>query len=360
MVPASRREFLKVSGLSLMSLVCSPYLPLLGPYPYGEFITPEMKARITIRAIYRYQEPDFKSPRLGMLKRDTIATILEEVTAPEGPSYNPRWYRLAEGYIHSAYTQRVDRAHPNPIPEQVRPGGQLGEITVPFVQALRKMRSSAWQPLYRLYYQSVHWITDILEGPDGDPWVGLTDERLHVRYAIPAINIRPIQDDELSPVSPYVPDAEKRIEVSIPDQLFTAYEGERIVRQAKISSGIHTKNLPPDDLPTDTPTGYFHIQVKVPSKHMGDGRLTDNPEAYELPGVPWVSFFHKEGIGFHGTYWHDNFGRKMSHGCVNMRNEDARWLYRWSQPIASASDWNTKGWGTQVRILGDEIGNLSK
>jgi len=351
MTQTSRREFLNLSSLSLASLVCSPYMPLFEPDRPETLNLLEMKARITAHSIYFYQEPDFKSPRLGILKRDTLVSIREEITAPKGPGYNPRWYRLNDGYIHSAYTQRVDLARVSPILERVRPGGQLGEVTVPFIQTLRKMRSGAWRPLYRLYYQSIHWITNVLEGPDGNPWVELTDERLHVQYAIPAENIRLIQDDEVTPISTSNPDAEKRIVVSIPEQLFTAYEDKLIIHQAKISSGIHTNNLPPDVLPTDTPTGYFHIQVKAPSRHMGDGKLTDNPEAYELPGVPWVSFFHKEGIGFHGTYWHDNFGRKMSHGCINMRNEDALWLYRWSQPIAVSQDRNKKGWGTLVMVI---------
>jgi hypothetical protein len=84
---------------------------------------------------------------------------------------------------------------------------------------------------------------------------------------------------------------------------------------------------------------------------MGDGTLSPDLDAYELIGVPWVSFFHKDGVAFHGTYWHDNFGRMMSHGCVNMRNQDAKWLYRWSAPFAEASDWNRKGIGTVVRIV---------
>lgn len=314
-------------------------------------VIPEMTARVTIQAIYLYQEPDFKSSRLGVLKRDTLALIQEEIISPKGPGYNPRWYRLAEGYIHSAYTQRVDEAHLNPILKSIPTGGQLGELTVPCVQSQRKLRSGAWQPLYRLYFSSVHWITHLEAGPDGRQWYGLTDDRLHVQYYVPAGVVRPIRDEELTPISANVPDEEKKIEVSIPEQTLTAYEGKEIVRTAKISTGVHTANLPPDVLPTDTPSGYFHVQVKVPSRHMGDGELTSDVDAYELLGVPWVSFFHSEGIGFHGTYWHDNFGRKMSHGCVNMKNEDAKWLYRWSQPVAGAQDWNTKGWGTAVRII---------
>jgi lipoprotein-anchoring transpeptidase ErfK/SrfK len=85
---------------------------------------------------------------------------------------------------------------------------------------------------------------------------------------------------------------------------------------------------------------------------MGDGRMTSEIDAYELPGVPWVSFFeHMTGVAFHGTYWHDNFGSRMSHGCVNMRVEDAKWLYRWSTPIAEPGDWIRKGYGTRVEVI---------
>ena len=115
-----------------------------------------------------------------------------------------------------------------------------------------------------------------------------------------------------------------------------------------------TEALPPTDtvmpIDTETPEGLFRIQVKQPSRHMGDGRLTADINAYELPGVPWVSYFFKTGVAFHGTYWHDNFGRKMSHGCVNMRTAEAKWLYRWTMPSAGAKDWNVKGLGTQVLV----------
>jgi lipoprotein-anchoring transpeptidase ErfK/SrfK len=105
-------------------------------------------------------------------------------------------------------------------------------------------------------------------------------------------------------------------------------------------------------LPTETPRGIFNIDPKVPAKHMGNGQLTAEIGAYELPGVPWTCFFeHMTGIAFHGTYWHDNFGGRMSHGCVNMRIEDAKWLYRWSTPVAKPSDWTRKGYGTRVEVI---------
>jgi hypothetical protein len=74
-----------------------------------------------------------------------------------------------------------------------------------------------------------------------------------------------------------------------------------------------------------------------------------------LVGVPWTSFFTGQGHAFHGTYWHNNFGVPMSHGCVNMRNEDALRLFRWSQPTAAFKDINkttldVKGLGTFIDI----------
>ena len=74
----------------------------------------------------------------------------------------------------------------------------------------------------------------------------------------------------------------------------------------------------------DTPTvmGEYRIQTKLESARMtGPG--------YDLPDVPWIMYFY-QGYSFHGTYWHNNFGTPMSHGCINMKTEDAKWLYDWA------------------------------
>jgi hypothetical protein len=351
--PISRRDFLKLSCLSLGTLAFRPLAPLGLPWPPDDAATEnalKIMVRITLRSIYIYREPDFRSPRIGTIGRDNVLHIPEEIVSPHGPSHNPRWYRLVNGYIHSGYTQRVENAHFNEALRWVPRNGRLGEISVPFTQSYRKTLTSGWVKLYRLYFGSMHWITDIVEGPDGETWYILTDELLHVNYGVPAAHVRPLHPTELAPISPDVPEEEKRIEVSKSDQYMVAYEGDQPVFETKISTGIPSKELPPNGIPTETPQGRFRVGVKVPSKHMGDGTLSPDLDAYELIGVPWVSFFHKDGIAFHGTYWHDNFGRMMSHGCINMRNQDAKWLYRWSAPFAEASDWNRKGIGTVIRI----------
>jgi lipoprotein-anchoring transpeptidase ErfK/SrfK len=83
---------------------------------------------------------------------------------------------------------------------------------------------------------------------------------------------------------------------------------------------------------------------------MGDGHITANLEAYELPGVPWVSYFTSTGVAFHGTYWHSDYGRPQSHGCINMRPEEAKWLFRWSTPVIEADVILATGHGTSVYV----------
>ena len=91
---------------------------------------------------------------------------------------------------------------------------------------------------------------------------------------------------------------------------------------------------------------------KVPSHHMGEGQLTSDPEAYEFPGTPWCCYFIPEtGVAFHGAYWHDNFGMMMSHGCVNMPCDKAKWLFRWAKPtIYGEMKRENIGFGTSVIV----------
>jgi lipoprotein-anchoring transpeptidase ErfK/SrfK len=62
---------------------------------------------------------------------------------------------------------------------------------------------------------------------------------------------------------------------------------------------------------------------------------TGAPSAYALQSVPWVQYFD-ESISLHGTYWHDTFGYRHSHGCVNLSISDARWVYEFFNPTIAA------------------------
>jgi lipoprotein-anchoring transpeptidase ErfK/SrfK len=121
--------------------------------------------------------------------------------------------------------------------------------------------------------------------------------------------------DNLTPVE--MPTDEARwIRVDLSEQLVVAYEADRPVRAFVISSGLPR---------TPTVTGTFRIRTKVRQQVMSG-------ENYYLPGVQWVQYFYAD-YSFHGTYWHNNFGNPMSHGCLNMTNADAKWLFDWAGPI---------------------------
>lgn len=349
----TRREILKLAaGLAAGSLASIAAAPLAGFFPpESNAALPIGKGRVGADYIYRYSYPSFSSQRLGVLHRDELLDIYLDLRSPHGPLVNPVWYLLEEGFVHSGYIQRVDQAHEhNPLVENIPESGLLGEITVPLTIAQRWTRSDGWRPLYRLRYSSTFWVTGIDEGPDGAPWYRLTDDLLNIRYHVPYAQLRMVHPKEMSPLSPDVDPDEKRIQISIEEQTLTAYEGPRIVLATTISSGLPTPEDYEGKIPTDTPLGRFRVQTKMPSRHMGDGKITADPDAYELPGVPWVCLFTKDGIGLHGTYWHDNFGRRMSHGCVNLRNRDALWLYRWTNPVAGPQDWYRRELGTLIEI----------
>jgi hypothetical protein len=342
----TRRDFLRLAGLGLASLAFRPI------FRYGEELDGSHLLRVAIQSVSIRKEPNDQSPILFQRFRDEILTAYEEVTPKTGPAYNPLWYRVWGGYVHSGYLEPVE-ARLNPIIETFPPKGQIAELTVPFSQAMRYDKRVGWYPVYRLYYQSVHWVTGVDTGPDGQPWYRLLDELLKIDYFVPAEHLRPIYPQELTPIRPEVPLDKKRIDVSLAQQRLIAYENEKVVLDTKVSTGIPDERVQSADyIPTGTPRGVFRVRAKIPSKHMGDGNLTADPDAYELPGVPWVSFFLPGiGVGFHGTYWHQNYGLPMSHGCVNMRTDEAKWLFRWASPPADGTNNVQTGYGTLVNVF---------
>ena len=71
---------------------------------------------------------------------------------------------------------------------------------------------------------------------------------------------------------------------------------------------------------------------------------------YNLPNVQWVQYFYKD-YGFHGTYWHNDYGRPRSHGCINMTPQAAKWLFRWTMPVVPIEKEYVYGFtGTRVDI----------
>ncbi len=345
----SRKGFLKLGALALSSLAFNPF----PPSPDDSFRPSGVIGRVTKDTVSVFEEPTWpQGVTVGYLRRDTLVNLYYSVTPESGPPYNPVWHRIWNGYVHSAYIQKVKFRFNTPV-SSLPTTGRLCEVTVPFTQIYQHTDEMGWQPKSRLYYQSTHWGVGVDEGPDGKPWYRLYDELREDQYHVPAEHMRLIPDDELTPISPDVKPSRKRIEVSIQGQSLIAYEGDNVVLSTRISSGLNQRP-DPNGIPWDTPRGEFNIQSKMPSKHMGDGDLAS--DGSDLPGVPWTQFFlTPPGNAFHGTYWHDNFGLQMSHGCVNMDTEEAKWLFRWTtpvykMPITSHGDWEQRGMGTRVII----------
>ena len=144
-------------------------------------------------------------------------------------------------------------------------------------------------------------------------------------YAGQRLNLKPGSPitDEPAPAPPSpaanAPTTGRWIDVSLSTQTITAYEGTRAVRSALVSTGVAK---------TPTPVGRFAIYVRYKSQTMSGGSKASN-DYYYLPNVPNVMYFY-EAYALHGTYWHRNFGRPMSRGCVNLSLADAEWFFNWA------------------------------
>ncbi len=322
----NRRDFLKNMGAGLAAV------SMPGFSTGGKLSTPFRIGRVASESISVYQEASDKSPIRFQRFRDDILNIYGSVESEDGPGYNPIWHRVWGGYVHSAFVQNV-RNQLNPVQREFPSSGQLMEVSVPFTQSFRLRAGGKWESFYKLYYNSTHWAFEVVEGMDGTPWYRINNSLLTLSYYVPATHLRPVREDELTPIHPEVSAKSKRIEISIDFQRLRAFENDQLVKEFLVSTGKPNILTDPDIIPTDTPRGDHIIRSKNPSVHMGDGTLRSDAEAYELPGVPWVSYFEMRGYAIHGTYWHNNFGVTMSHGCVNMRSEEAKWIYRWSNPV---------------------------
>jgi hypothetical protein len=125
----------------------------------------------------------------------------------------------------------------------------------------------------------------------------------------------------------FAKDNQKWIDLSIVSQTIVAYEGDRPVYLTMVSSGADGLNDPKTT--KSTVRGTFRIREKHVTTTM-DANEVDNK--FELRDVPWVQYF-ESGYALHAAYWHDDFGKPRSHGCVNMSPIDAHWLYMWTTPL---------------------------
>lgn len=127
------------------------------------------------------------------------------------------------------------------------------------------------------------------------------------------------------------------IVVDISDQTLTAYQGDQVILQTLVSTGIE---------PNHTEIGAFHVRMKFPVQDMtgftsstGEVLSVGTTEGegipYDVKDVPNVMYINYDAEALHGAYWHNNFGNRMSHGCVNLPLDVATFLYEWA-PLGTA------------------------
>ena len=296
-------------------------------------------------------KPDANSSKVRDAHRDEVFAWQREVSASNINYNNPnqRWVETPEGYIWSAYLQPC-RNVPN-TPFTALPAGKNGfwaEVTVPYVDLILDnpspvspwMRDHATYNLQaRLYYSQVMWIDQVRTSDSGT-----IQYHVNERYGNPGdlfwaegAAFRPLTADDISPINPDVDPATKKVIVNLNYQTLSCMEGDHEVYFCRVSTGIEDGS---------TPVGEHPIARKLVSVRMTAG-VTG--ASYDLPGMSWTSIFdYATGVAIHAATSHNDFGAVRSHGCVNCRPEDAKWVFRWSQPTVSLEpgdltwqDWRT-------------------
>jgi hypothetical protein len=336
-VKASRRDFLKVSGLALAGLMLPPTLPDEAPRQVQSLGR-------AVKTIGIYDGPSPRATSVRLMPGDTVFDIYANVLSDDD-NYNRTWYETSGGYVYSGQVQPV-RWELQPPLDTLPSGGFLGEVTVPLT-ALRTNPHPKAPALYNLYYGTTYWVTHLQLDAQQAAWYEIYDEITKRSAWVQAEHLRQVLPEELTPLSPDVSD--KRIEIQLAQQTFQCFEGSQKVLDTLCSTGIYLRTEQGRRI-YGTPAGHWAVMRKRPSRHMVGGDLAA-ADLYDLPGVPWVSYFHWWGASIHGTYWHNDYGKPHSHGCINLPIDVAKWVFRWSLPVAGLDRKETVGKGTPVIVI---------
>jgi lipoprotein-anchoring transpeptidase ErfK/SrfK len=335
----SRREFLKLATTGSLAFALSDL-----KLDRALALSPVKQGLMTISGVPLYDAPSFNAKQTFNFGKDQVVDVTAvNENGDEGNPFNTVWYQLNnEGYTYSGWVLPVETRYQKPTFE-VPKAGRVGEITVPFTDTKRSPYVYADRG-YRVYYGSTHWVKRVIvTREEKSIWYEIYDSEIKKELYVSAHDMRLVPNDELTLLSPDVPGDDKLIAVDLKTQMVTAFEGQKLVFSQRCSSGSKG---------TETPKGDFRTYHKGPSVHMtNDGDAVEN--IYDLPGVPWCSFFTGIGNAFHGAYWHNDYGRPRSHGCVNLPSEAAKFLYRWTLPnVPPETDYLYKlGEGTRVQVI---------
>lgn len=332
----SRRDFLKLVGLGTLGAAVSS---LVKPEPAHALLEGEEVGRITADILAVRREPTTESRTARYIYKDDLMKI-PPIVEVVNKGIKEKWYQLAEDeYCYAGFMQPV-KCFRNVDYQEIPANGCVAEVTMPWADVYASPRGHKYD--FRYYYQSTQWVTQRVFDGYGVPWYEVSDDWDRRKYYVRAYTLRIVSREELTPLGTDVSSSEKSILIDLDTQTMVAFERKKEVYQGLICTGM---------LPGYTPNGEFEIFSKRPSRRMVSDEGYQWP--YDLPCVPWVSYFTQRGVAFHGVYWHSNWGHRMSNGCINMPPEEAKWLYRWTEPSVpfERNYYETLG-GTKVKVIG--------
>lgn len=333
-----RRAFAARQSLTI------PQSPPRPASPEWDFIQPrparlDLWGRITATTAVR-AVAGLNQEVVEWLAPNTVLPLFEEIRAEGSNPRNDLWYRVNGGFV---YTSTVQPIKPYRMPEEVteitteidEEPGFWAEVIVPYTLARSRPSGPGvlledGTPVYH-FYASVHRVIGIETDEAGYLWYKVYDDKPRTPpvYVL-ARHMRRIREKELDPIRPEARD--KRIVVTLDEQRIDCYEGERLVFSTLTSSGGEG---------FETPKGEHAVVYKQPSRHMysdPEFEAFSDPNFFDLPGVPFNIFFTTLGHAIHGTYWHGDYGRPRSHGCLNVTPEAARWMFCWVDPYVPYSN----------------------
>ncbi|NDJ33513.1 MAG: L,D-transpeptidase [Chloroflexi bacterium] len=276
-------------------------------------------------AYMNYREaPSTDADIVGNALQDDLVRVRRAVPGQTVYRHNNLWLETARGFLYSSFVQPVWYHLPN-TPVSELGGGRWAQVTVPYTDAY-------WDPdgrdearwVDRFYYGSTIRVTELVAGADGLMWYKARE--LYQSFHMRATHLNLLDEDALTPLSPEVD--RKWIDVNLSQQVLTCYEGDTPVFSHLVSTGLSDYA---------TPTGTHYVFDKRLSERMVGGRAADDEisDRYNLGGVPFTCYITGDWVAIHGCYWHNDYGIPRSHGCINLPNDAARFVWRWTTPAVA-------------------------
>ncbi|CAG0930441.1 hypothetical protein TFLX_01745 [Thermoflexales bacterium] len=332
----NRRDFLKFSSIALLGMAV--------PRPdeeEEELVSgppPTSLGRITTWRQPVRDEAKVKGKIVVNKAYDEIIPLLGTVVGEAPWPSNPIWYQTVGGFIHSAFVQPVED-QPSGGPAPIVPPGIWVQVSVPIAET--RLKPNAPRVSRKIYYGSVYRAVDAMQDEAGQWWYRLQDG---IAYSpgpyVLATSLRYLSPEALSPLASDRTD--KQIIVDVVKQEITCFEGETPVFSARTATGYGSNR---------TPRGEYEVLRKSHTSYMIGGTGDDY---YNLPGVSFPTYFTRSAIAVHGTYWHNDYGRPRSHGCVNVLNDAAQFVFRWTAPAVPYDQHQImvkRGEGTKVVVV---------